>query len=266
MNSKIFYIIVLTLFSFVAKAQNDTINQLDAQGRKQGKWVKYHENGQPRYVGQFKDNKPVGEFFYYDEEGNLTTYMVFDGNVARATMYFPDGKIMAKGKYVNQQKDSLWLYYDAYDSFVVSDEFYENGKKQGTEHFYYPDGKLLETRVYENGVENGPWIQYYDNGKKKMEATFENGSLNGKVTHYYYSGKPEIIGYYHKDLRHGVWTYYSEDGKVDRQVTYQNGECVKGCQENIEKPVEEKDKIYKDQLEPEDFMPGGILYNPKSKP
>jgi len=266
MLKKILYIIFLVVSVQALYAQNDTINRVDAQGRKQGKWVKYHPTGQPRYVGQFKDDKPYGEFFYYDDEGTLTTVMLFQGNVARATMYFQNGQIMAKGKYVNQQKDSIWVYYDALKGYVLADEFYDKGVKKGEWHFYYPDGTLLETRVYENGTENGPWIQYYADGKKKMEALFENGTLSGKVTHYYPNGNPEIIGYYFKDLRHGVWSYYDDKGKVERQVTYKNGQCIKGCVENIEEPVDEKDKIYKDWLDPEDFMPGGILYNPKSKP
>ena len=42
-------------------AQNN-YNKTDKHGRRQGKWIEYHNNGQIRYKGQFKNNEPVGEF------------------------------------------------------------------------------------------------------------------------------------------------------------------------------------------------------------
>ena len=40
-------------------------NKIDANGQKQGEWKKYHENGMLRYIGTFKNDKPIDEFKYY---------------------------------------------------------------------------------------------------------------------------------------------------------------------------------------------------------
>jgi len=71
--------------------------EIDAQNRRDGKWVYYGENGQElsisfyshglkdghtivkypngsiRYVGDYKQDKRVGEWEFYDEKGNKTT-------------------------------------------------------------------------------------------------------------------------------------------------------------------------------------------------
>ena len=40
-----------------------TVNQKDAQGRKQGPWERtWADSEQLRYSGQFKDDKPTGTF------------------------------------------------------------------------------------------------------------------------------------------------------------------------------------------------------------
>ena len=48
------------------------INQVDSQGRKQGKWEKTHpESAVYQYRGEFKDDKPVGKFTYYYESSKV---------------------------------------------------------------------------------------------------------------------------------------------------------------------------------------------------
>ena len=66
----LFLTLLTLLFSENIYAQNN-YNKTDKQGRRQGKWIEYHSNGQIRYKGQFKNNEPVGEFLYYSENGSL---------------------------------------------------------------------------------------------------------------------------------------------------------------------------------------------------
>ena len=67
---KILGLLTLTLtflFGFSLEninAQND-YNKTDNQGRRQGKWIDFHDNGKTRYIGEFKNNEPIGEFLYY---------------------------------------------------------------------------------------------------------------------------------------------------------------------------------------------------------
>src|SRR5688572_17555325 len=97
------------------------VNQVDANGKKQGVWKKAYENNAVyRYVGQFKDDKPYGKFVYYYESGDVEAVINFsdDGSVGYSKMYHESGYMMARGKYVNQQKDSTWVYFD--DRGIIS--------------------------------------------------------------------------------------------------------------------------------------------------
>ena len=55
------------LLPFLAFSQS--VNELDASGKKQGIWTKTYKNGNLRYRGQFKDDKPQGLFYYYFSSG-----------------------------------------------------------------------------------------------------------------------------------------------------------------------------------------------------
>ena len=50
---------------------SQTINEIDSNGNKQGVWSKYYKNGNLRYKGQFRNDKPEGLFFYYYDTGEL---------------------------------------------------------------------------------------------------------------------------------------------------------------------------------------------------
>ena len=67
---KSFFIVIL-IIPFISIGQ--TINIIDDQGKKQGSWYKYYNNGNIKYKGQFKDDVPQGLFFYYYNSGELRT-------------------------------------------------------------------------------------------------------------------------------------------------------------------------------------------------
>ena len=87
------HFILIFLFAFVFQTNAQDVNKTDAQGRKQGSWQKFHPNGKLRYKGQFKDDKPIGTFQYYSDEGELIMIMKHDKEISRAELYYPNGDI-----------------------------------------------------------------------------------------------------------------------------------------------------------------------------
>ncbi len=55
----------------------DTMNQTDSKGRKQGPWRKL-ERGVLKYEGQFRDDKPVGTFTYYYDNKSIKAVSHFE--------------------------------------------------------------------------------------------------------------------------------------------------------------------------------------------
>lgn len=234
----LFFIAMLLIAGFVHAQVPDGVypNVTDTKGQKQGAWKKKDEQGSVVYVGQFKDDKPYGVFTYFDTEGRKMTEMNFlnGGAIAYAKMYYIDGKLQAEGKYVSQQKDSLWKFYNV-DGLFLSEENWVKGKKEGKAVVYHPGTKQAASiTIFKNGLEEGPYVEYYLDGQKKMEATYIAGNLEGTATWYYTDGRINIIGAFQHAVKHGKWTYYDADGKIKGTETWNLGKMT--SQEQLIKP------------------------------
>ena len=131
---KIYRIIVLLFISiFFTKISysqndnllNDTINQVDNSGLKQGIWREYHSNGQLEY-----------ETFYLNDtiEGNYTSY-------------YDNGQLECKYFISNQKKEGDYILYQ--ENGVLKGEIsYKNGKRVFFRK-YNPKGELHYEELYD---------------------------------------------------------------------------------------------------------------------
>lgn len=211
-----------------------SINQKDAQGRKQGPWQKmWADRQQLRYEGRFKDDKPVGRFTFYSTSGKLEStvdhYATGDG--AHARHFHPNGKLMAEGRYAGEAKDSTWDFLDE-EGRLRSTENWQAGVKDGEQTAYYPDGKVAERSHFRKGVQHGKAEEFFPDGKLKSTADYVNGAPEGLLTWYQPDGKKDIEGRMVNGERDGAWTYYNPDGSVQVQVLYAQGVFVKDKKEN----------------------------------
>ena len=78
------------------------INTVDKNGQKQGAWLKYYNNGNLKYQGQFKDNKAYGLFFYFYNTGELKAEKEFfhNGEAAATHFFYKDCTLKSAGLYV----------------------------------------------------------------------------------------------------------------------------------------------------------------------
>lgn len=217
-----YYIIFFSLiFSFSTNAQTQT----DANGKKQGYWKKKDEKTNKLiYEGLFKDDKPQGIFKYYYPHDTIKAIMNFkqDGKIAYSTMFHPTGKKMAYGKYIGEDKDSVWTYFDE-KAILISKETYLKGKKDGVEFVYFPDGVVSEERKYKMGKMEGSFKLYYDKNLVKSEGLYLNGQLEGKNAFYFPNGVTAAVGYYKNGYKTGPWIYRDKTGKVKEKELYKAG-------------------------------------------
>lgn len=210
------------------------INQVDANGKKQGVWKKAYDNsGVYKFVGQFKDDKPYGKFVYYYETGEVEAVILFsaDGSVGYSKMYHESGYMMARGKYLNQLKDSTWIYFD--DRGIVSyQEDYKNGKLDGLKIIYYEpvNGQYLIAKyfTYKGGVLQGEFKSYHPNTQLESEGSYESGKLHGTVKYYQPNGKYLRIERYNYGIKHGYWIFYDTAGKQEGYKLFWDGKELKG--------------------------------------
>jgi len=216
-----------TVYADTAK----TLNKIDKDGKKQGPWEKKYANGSPRYKGYFVDDVPVGKFVYFYSQDTVQAVLDYgngEKGLAKVTMYYPGGNLMAKGYYHHEQKDSLWTYYDPFGP-IVSTENYIDGVKNGVSKIFYHNGNVNEERTWVNGKQNGMWRQFFEDSTIKSLGKYHNDSLQGTVTFFFPGGiKICAQGQYKNDVKNGEWIFYKDDGKILNKQTYSMGRITKG--------------------------------------
>lgn len=228
---KLIFALVLCFSVHLSEAQELTdshINKVDAKGRKQGAWKVYDGDGNLKYTGEYHHGVPLGRFTYYYPNGKVKALIQQSdsGHVARAVNYYPDGTLMARGKYVDQKKDSTWLYYSAEEGLLSAEEHYRNTVREGVWKTYFPDGRVAEEVSYRDGVKDGPWIQYFTDGTVKMKTNHRNDLLEGLYVIYHLKGGVEVSGTYLNNAKHGTWVYLDEDGVLEKKEEYEHGKLV----------------------------------------
>ncbi|WP_317897130.1 toxin-antitoxin system YwqK family antitoxin [Aurantibacillus circumpalustris] len=99
------------------------------------------------------------------------------------------GIILAKGNFVNGEKDGLWLESNVlYDDegkslYIFYRGLYSNGLELGVWEEFINEKNIISRRSYKNGKLNGKWIQYNLNNKPKEEKNFEDGRFSSLIVY-----------------------------------------------------------------------------------
>ena len=238
-------------------------NQKNPQGQKIGKWKAYYPGGGVRYIGQFDADQPIDTFQYYFQDGRLKTLMIFDSDKKeqqKAIHFYSTGDTLAKGEYLKQKKNGMWLTYGD-KGLVLTKTYYREGKKNGAEVTLYPDGEPAKVVNYKDDIENGPYQTFYEGGQLKQDAFFLNGARHGQITFYREDGKKDQEGEYVEGQRDGKWLIYNEHELVVTLLKYENGVLLNP--EDAPEGDYDKEKFRnqrKDRLEFDDLR-GGIRYD-----
>jgi len=180
-----------------------------------------------------EENRASGRFCtgltYFYKNGKVRTVSILSdsGMIARTTSWYRNGKKMASGNYLHQQRDSLWEFFSEYDEALVSEEFYVDGKKEGEEKIFYPGKGVAEVITWNAGIREGPWKQFYDDGTPKLVGAYVNDEREGPVTTYFVTGKVLASGQYKNGHQHGDWIYYDDKGNITLKEFFNEGILVK---------------------------------------
>lgn len=222
MTTRFYLLTLLLLLPLLLQAQNLT----DAEGKKQGPWVKKYPNGNLMYEGAFRDDRPVGLFRRYNEDGILLSELNYsDSNdETGAVFFYPDGTKAAEGTYAGRKKEGLWKFYSATQpSYLACEEHYTGDVRNGLSTKYYPEGTVAETVTWDNGGRTGEWLQYYPDGAICLRAEYIAGKLEGPFSYYHRNGNLYYEGHYSEDIKTGDWMVFYENGKLKQIIEYREG-------------------------------------------
>lgn len=229
------YSLLITLiFSFVGFSQ---INKVDQKGWKQGAWVKYYpESKVAIYQGQFKDNKPFGEFRYYFASGKVKIIIQHrDQNRSDAWFYFESESLMAEGQYLNFKKDSIWTNYNE-QGLLISREVYKDDKLNGLKVTYYLEGQITEKEIvltienFKDSLLDGTYESFYMKGNRKEKGTYTKNMKNGEWLTFHTNGKIAVRSNYKNDLLHGWVFSYDVNGHENGKIYYFENDLYSGSE------------------------------------
>jgi len=100
-------------------------------GKRDGVWIGYHENGQLWYKQNYKNDEKDGAW----------------------VSYFDNGSLEYKGNYKNGKIDGAWVRYWTNGQLMFKVNF-KNGEREGASVRYYGDGTVDKgnTGTFKNGV------------------------------------------------------------------------------------------------------------------
>ncbi len=127
--------------------------EVDQEGRKDGTYLLYFENGQRREKAFYRKDTLVGTRILYFENGKPEVEEPYDSNgILNGTykQYYPEGGLKLEQPYVAN---------------VIS----------GMIRVYYPGGQIKEEVTMQENQENGPFAEYHPNGKMEWKGAYKNG-------------------------------------------------------------------------------------------
>ena len=89
-----------TVVPFTGNMTGKTEQGAFRNGKKEGPWVYYHDNGQLSYKGTYKDNKKDGPY----------------------VNYYDNGQLGSKGTYKDGKEDGRWVRYWSDGSEVIVED------------------------------------------------------------------------------------------------------------------------------------------------
>jgi antitoxin component YwqK of YwqJK toxin-antitoxin module len=165
----------------------DSINIIDFQGLKQGRWITF---------GRSKPN----------------------------TCYQLTAKV-DEGKYTDNKKNGIWKEYFC-NGNTKNKITFQNGRPDGYAIMYHENGKISEEGTWKTNKWVGNYKLYYDNGNVQQEFTFNpGGKREGPQKYYYEDGTPQIEGNWQSGKESGLVTEYYPNGDTKKVVNYSNGDA-----------------------------------------
>jgi len=235
---------LLALLIFLPTLVFAQTNQTDANGLRQGLWQKKQDNGRLIYEGNFKNDKPVGEWKRYHPGGQVKAIIEYKGDTAYTQLFDVWRKKVAEGNYVNQQKEGVWKIYK--NGQLTADEEYKHGVKNGKSHQYYDTGEVMEEKEWVNEKEDGDYQIFYKSGEPYMQCKMKQGMRHGLFLVSYENGRQEMVAEYRNNLRHGEWKYFDKEGNLQYTLYYDNGQilnpAVRDSVDNLKMKALEKNK------------------------
>jgi antitoxin component YwqK of YwqJK toxin-antitoxin module len=218
---------------------------VDSLRNRIGIWSEFHNTGEFKGKGVYKEGNRTGDWEFYYASGKLEQKGKYDKK-GRAQgvwkWYYESGQLWREELYVNGKREGEIKDYDPQGKIILQGLFVEN-RKEGKWVYETPDYK--EIGIYANDEPDSVWVSYYMPTKfKRFEGRFSAGDPIGIHTQYYPNGKKMYYGNYISGMKEGDWFFYDELGNKYLTITYKNDIEIKWQGNKIRPTYEEGLRTY----------------------
>jgi len=163
----------------------------------------YYYNNYTQAVGKTDGETSVGNWFMYNENGQLSSQGTYDDAGERT---------------------KKWTWYHQ-NGVIKETAFYEDTKLNGPNQQFFENGKPYISANYKDGKLEGEYVIYNDNGAIIQKKYFKNGQLDGLYESFFKVGESLLewhIPYKTGDVESIATEYYS-NGDVYAEIPFENG-------------------------------------------
>jgi antitoxin component YwqK of YwqJK toxin-antitoxin module len=257
------FVIAFTGISYAGG--DDTLNQVDAAGKRQGWWIirgkarpekKGYAPESKIEEGRYKDSQKTGVWIEYYPNGNKKSELTFVNNRpnGHAIMYNENGTKAEEGTWVGTRWTGEYHLY--YEDGTERQAFNYNqlGQRDGKQVYKHPNGKTAIEVDMKNGKESGWKKEYDENGNLIRETYYNDGAIDATKTKTYTPSQPAppAKAPEEKDIKGTAPTVTSGDFKPNTGtfngegpwILYKNGQIsMKGTFHN-KKLMDGEERIY----------------------
>ena len=165
----------------------------------------------------YKNGKLDGDYISYDENGKISAYGLHKNGI-RVGEWWRDLGILSVYDYYNES--GQWIEERIYSP--SEDSSY--GKRKYFD--YYENGQLKEKTNYKDGKQEGEHLYYYENGQLESKWNYNDGKKEGEYLYYDDDGQLAIKGHFKDGQEEGEWLFYLENGLLEYTDIYINGELI----------------------------------------
>lgn len=189
----------------------DTLNQVDEMGRKQGFWK----------IMAPKAEKPG----------------------------YADGALIEEGRYTSGKRVGVWRRFWP-NGKVMSEVSYRMGVPRGEYKTYYPNGTMEEQGTWDLDRNTGTFKRWHPNGKLAQDFVFNTfGVRDGGQKYYHENGQLAVEVNVNEGREEGVMKRYAPAGDLLQVAQFNNG-VIDPAKSKFLKPVPEAEDVKVDANAP----------------
>jgi len=216
------------------------------QGKPDGYWKSYYENGKIKSEGNRKDLKVDSLWKFYSDTGKLILEVSYTEGKKNGIKTTYLDKQTLKENFRNDIKEGYTRSYSP-DGKLVMEIPFSKGMEQGLAKEYSPDGNIITLIEYKRGFvierlkinrkdrdnrKQGRWVTFYMNGNVHIEGMYKDDKKDGYFKEYADNGDLKTITKYVDDViqpeaeevtKLDIENEYYPNGKIKVSGTYRNG-------------------------------------------